>query len=122
MSMRFSAVLAVTLVAIGCNKGTSDRDADNTKRNERDRTAESKTPLDQGENEADRTITQNIRKDVMGSDLSQTAKNVKIVTKDGIVTLRGPVDNDTERSRIETVAVNTTGVKRVDNQLEVKHD
>lgn len=122
MSMRFSAVVAVALVAIGCNKDTTDRDADNTKKNERDRTAETKTPLDQGENEVDRTITQNIRKDVMGSDLSQTAKNVKIVTKDGIVTLRGPVDNDKERSRIETVAMNTTGVKRVDNQLEVKHD
>jgi hyperosmotically inducible periplasmic protein len=73
----------------------------------------------QAEKEADRTITQQIRQQVFKEDdMSRDAKNVKIVTVDGIVTLRGPVQNEAERAEIDHVAKSVDGVKRVDNQLE----
>jgi len=94
--------------------------ADNTEKNERDRKATALTPGDQGESEADRTITQRVRQGVVGHDgLSTTATNVKIITVDGVVTLRGPVKSAEERSTIESIAQRADGVKRVDNQLEI---
>ena len=94
---------------------------DNTRVNERDRDDASLTPPDQQENQTDLKITQLIRKAVMADDsLSFTAKNVKIITAGGKVTLRGPVKSDAERSAIENAARKVAGVKQVDNQLEVK--
>jgi len=94
---------------------------DNTARNERDRNA-TLTPGDQAENEQDRTITQNIRKAVMDDEnLSTNAKNVKIITVNGMVTLRGPVNSDNEKIAIDQKAKAVAGVKSVDNQIEVIH-
>jgi hyperosmotically inducible periplasmic protein len=94
---------------------------DNTKENERDRSAAAVTPTDQRENETDLKITQHIRQAVMADgSLSFTAKNVKIITAGGKVTLRGPVKTDAERSAIESAARKVAGVTQVDNQIEVK--
>jgi hyperosmotically inducible protein len=94
--------------------------ADNTERNERDQNLDTLTPGDQAENEQDRTITQRVRQEVVGrDDLSTTAENVKIITVDGVVTLRGPVSNEQEQSTIAAIAQRVDGVKRVDNQLEI---
>lgn len=95
--------------------------ADNTKKNERDRQDAALTPIDQGNNETDLKITQKIRQAVMADgSLSFTAKNVKIITTGGKVTLRGPVKSDAERAAIETAAKNVAGAGQVDNQIEVK--
>jgi hyperosmotically inducible protein len=124
MKTSFLAVaLAAAVGVVGCNKSADRVDADDTKKNERDKNTQTKTPVDQGENKADLEITKEIRKDVVGKDgLSQSAKNVKIVTKDGVVTLRGPVKSEDEKSTIVSVAEKAPGVKRVDNELEVKQD
>jgi osmotically-inducible protein OsmY len=93
--------------------------ADNTDKNERDRNSAALTSGDQGGTEADRTVTQQIRQGVVGDDaLSTTGKNVKIITVDGVVTLRGPVKTAQEKSTIAAIAQRVNGVKRVDNQLE----
>ena len=93
---------------------------DNTRVNERDRDSQALTPLDQKENESDREITQRIRKAVIADDaLSSSARNVKIITRDGQVTLRGPVKSAQERSAVERAAVTVAGPKRVTNQLEI---
>jgi len=93
---------------------------DNTKQNVIDRDGTTLTPMDQGSSEADRTITQQIRKAVVGHDgLSMDAKNVKIITQGGVVTLRGPVKSAEEKATIAAVSTKTEGVKRVHNQLEV---
>src|SRR5512147_1832432 len=98
-------------------------DADNTKRNARDADGNTVTPMDQGSSDADMSITQQIRKAVVDSDkLSTNAKNVKIITQDGVVTLRGPVKTPEEKAAIASVAQKTGGVKRVDNQLEIERD
>jgi hyperosmotically inducible periplasmic protein len=94
---------------------------DNTNVNERDRNAAALTPTDQRENQTDLKITQQIRQNVMDdSKLSFTAKNVKIITAGGKVTLRGPVKTAEERSAIEAAARKVAGVSQVDNQIEVK--
>jgi hyperosmotically inducible periplasmic protein len=109
------------LAATGCDKGSAaGAPADNTRTNERDRNTAALTPGDQGENEIDRTITQKVRQGVMKDEaLSMTAKNVKIITANSVVTLRGPVKNDKEKADIVAIAQGTDGVKRVDNQLEI---
>jgi hyperosmotically inducible periplasmic protein len=121
-------LLLSTALLVGCSKNrTEDKqvsqtavEPDNSGRNVRDRNDQNKTAGDQSENEADRTITQNIRQAVTADDsLSTNAKNVKIITNDGTVTLRGPVKSEKEKAEIEAKAKQVAGVKRVDNQLEV---
>jgi len=100
------------------NVGTNPN-TDNTAMNQRDR-ANTVTPMDQAENPADRTITQGIRKAIVADPaLSVDAKNVKIITAQGVVTLRGPVKTPKERAIIAEKAQQIAGVMRVDNQLEV---
>jgi len=128
--MKTSIVGLILLAAVGCSKNeepsaSTNGDpmavpADDTGRNARDRKGAEPTAQDQPENAADLSITQQIRKQVVGQDdLSINGKNVKIVTIDGVVTLRGPVKSEKERSDIGSVAKNVDGVKRVDNQLEI---
>jgi osmotically-inducible protein OsmY len=94
--------------------------ADNTGKNVRDRDSNTMVPTDQAENKADLTITQNIRKAVVDDDgLSTTAKNVKIVTANGVVTLRGPVKSAAEKASIEAKARKVAPEAKVQNQLEV---
>jgi hyperosmotically inducible periplasmic protein len=130
--MRISALsLVLVFLAFGCSKKedvskneapsqTAAVPADNSGRNERDRNDATKTAGDQSESEADRTISQNIRKAVTSDDsVSTNGKNVKIITVDGVVTLRGPVKSETEKTNIAAKAQQIAGVKNVENQLEV---
>lgn len=96
-------------------------DADNSRVNKRDRNSANLTPMDQGSSASDRAITQQIRKDLMSDkSLSFTAKNVKVITIDGKVTLRGTVKTEAERTAIEAAARRATGDgARVDSQLEI---
>jgi hyperosmotically inducible protein len=131
--MKYSIFLVLGILAAGCDKhertGTdmeaksattsSATPADNTDKNERDRSGAALTPGDQGGSEADRTVTQQVRQGVVADDaLSTTGKNVKIITVDGVVTLRGPVKSPEEKAAIASIAQRVSGVKRVDNQLE----
>lgn len=94
---------------------------DNTKKNERDRDPGSVTPPDQSNQKSDLKITQEIRKAVMGdSALSFTAKNVKIITSGGKVTLRGPVKTEAEHAAIVAAARRIAGDANVTDQIEVK--
>jgi hyperosmotically inducible periplasmic protein len=96
--------------------------ADNTERNVRDRDDKTLTPTNQGGSAADRDVTAAIRKAIVDNDaLSTNAQNVKIVTIAGVVTLRGPVETSEEKAAIAATAEKTSGVKRVDNQLEIKN-
>jgi len=92
---------------------------DNTAVNERDRNSNSKTPIDQNENQADIDRTAEIRRQVMDAKLSVNGQNVKIITSDGHVTLRGPVDSAEEKNRITEIATKIAGVDKVHNELEV---
>lgn len=124
----FIALLFSIVLIAGCTKDRSgDKqvsqtavEPDNSGRNVRDRDNQTKTSGDQAENEADRAISQNIRAAITADDsLSTNGKNVKIITSDGTVTLRGPVKSDKEKADIEAKAKQIAGVKKVDNQLEI---
>lgn len=96
-------------------------DADNTTLNKRDRDGSTALPTDQKENQADVKITAEVRRMITSDDtMSVNARNVKIVTANGMVTLRGPVNSQAEKDAIETKAKGVAGVSSVDNQLEVK--
>ena len=100
--------------------GTRGYDADNTGKNVRDRDDRSVTPGDQGGSAADRELTANIRKVIVDDDsLSTNAHNVKIVTQNGAVTLRGPVASEKEKQIVAKKAEAVNGVGKVDNQLEI---
>lgn len=108
-------------------QGSQDQDkaaskpANNTGKNVRDRSDSAVTPEDQHSSKEDREITRKIRRAIVKKDgLSTSAKNVKIVTKEGKVTLRGPVNSAEEQQQIAAVAKEVEGVSAVDNQLEVK--
>ncbi len=92
----------------------------NTRVNERDRAPETKTPIDQNENKNDIRITADIRKQIVDAKMSVDAENVKVMTQDGKVTLRGPVKSEDELQRIEKIAVQVAGTGNVKNQLEVE--
>jgi hyperosmotically inducible protein len=131
-------VLAPFVLVVGCNRDNNPVDTthvtggntpaapappaagnDNSARNAHDQ-AGGATPLDQGNNQADLETTQQIRKAIMADDsLSNDAKNVKIITSGGIVTLRGPVRSETERANIELKARKAAGTERVVDELEI---
>src|SRR3954470_21880914 len=120
LSLFSLAALAATAIAqeSSTNAGTA---ADNTARNQRDRSGETKTSGDQSESSPDIKTTAAIRRAVVGDkSLSMAAKNVKIITENGVVTLRGPVNNDEEKTKIAELAQSAAGNAKIDNQLEVK--
>lgn len=94
---------------------------DNTRINERDRESSALTPLDQSSEDRDIELTASIRKAMIGdSSLSFTAKNTKIITRAGLVTLRGTVVNAREKETIEKIALQSAGKGRVVDELEVE--
>jgi hyperosmotically inducible periplasmic protein len=98
-------------------------DTENTERNVRDKSGATLTPEDQKESDVDRKVTANIRRAVVGDEaLSLNAHNVKIITRNGVVTLRGPVKSQAEKAKIGKLARKAAGVKRVNNQLEVESE
>jgi hyperosmotically inducible protein len=127
-------VVALTLLVVPAARATDDsgsntkmqqqqeqKDADDTGRNVRDRQGGAVTPMEQGNNEQDLSITQHIRRAVVNDkNLSTNAHNVKIVTQEGVVTLRGPVKTAQERKSVVTAAWSAPGVKGVQDQLEVE--
>lgn len=71
--------------------------------------------------QADVELTRQIRQELMQQDdLSVDAQNVKIITLNGVVTLRGPVTNKTELNRVAEVAQKFAHGYTVRNELQVK--
>jgi osmotically-inducible protein OsmY len=124
-------LLSISLLVLGGYAGTAQAAEqtqsppaqtapDNTGRNVRDRSGATLTPGDQSESAADRTLTQRIRQAVVADDsLSMTAHNVKIITVNGVVTLRGPVNSAKEKATIDAKAQQIAGATKVKSQLEI---
>jgi hyperosmotically inducible protein len=95
--------------------------ADNTKRNSSEQNKNTDTAEKQSNNKDDLALTQKIRQAVIKDDsLSMSAKNVKIIARDGKITLRGPVDSQQEKDAIAAKAREIAGKDKVEDQLEVK--
>ena len=110
--------LASLILAGGCDKKSDGgHAADNTKANERDR---GPSPMQQGNSQADLETTQAIRKALMADGtLSFDAKNLKVITNDDVVTVRGPVKSQAERATVEDIVRRNAAANRVDLQVEV---
>ena len=94
---------------------------DNTKVNKQDRAQGGVTADQQKENRSDRDLTQQIRKSVIADkSLSGYAHNVKIITQNGAVTVKGPVRSEDERKAIVAKAEEVAGQGKVTDQLSVK--
>ncbi len=136
-TLRALEVLPLAMI-LGIGLGACDRDnptsttrttsgsapVDDTKINERDqpggaaRTAP--TPIDQGNDTDDLAVTQRIRKALIADDtISSDAKNVKIITADGVVTLRGPVRNAEEHAKVARIAESLATPDRVNDELDI---
>ncbi len=99
----------------------ADSALENTERNVRDKGNTTLTPEDQKENESEIKITAAIRQAVVKNEsLSVNAQNIKIITRNGVVTLRGPVESEAENMKLQDIARQTPGVMQVNNQLEIK--
>jgi hyperosmotically inducible protein len=99
----------------------SPSSADNTKTNQRDRSASAPTADQQKENRSDRDITKQIRQSIMkDKSLSTYAHNIKIVTQNGQVTLKGPVRTEDEKRALETKAAEVAGQDKVSSELDIK--
>jgi hyperosmotically inducible periplasmic protein len=123
MTRRGSAIAAAVLtVVLHGMAAATEPAADNTGKNVRDRNDATPTPMDQTKgSDADLARTTEIRKAVVDDDgLSTNAQNVKIVTLEGITTLRGPVASAAEKSRVGEIAARIAGgAGKVRNELEV---
>ncbi|MFC7418439.1 BON domain-containing protein [Iodobacter arcticus] len=94
---------------------------DNTEMNVRDKNGATLTPQMQSNRKEDRMLLAAVRRTVVDDKtLSIFGQNVKILARDGVVTLRGPVDNDSEKNKLGELVKQVAGVTSVLNQLDVK--
>jgi len=117
-------ILAIILGAASWAQNTDSGNVkpDNTKVNKQDRETNQPTADQQANNAADLDLTKNIRRAIMeDKSLSTNAHNVKVISQNGTVTLKGPVKSDTEKSAIVSKAVSLAGgADKVVDQMSVK--
>ena len=122
--MKQTLIALACLSMVGVVAITADDEktkADNTAMNQRDRSGETTTSGDQSNSPADLKVTQAIRSALMkDSELSTNAKNIKVVTANGQVTLRGPVNSAQEKTKINQIARSAAGEAQIVDQLDVK--
>jgi hypothetical protein len=95
---------------------------DNSAQNKKEMKNESATPLDQGNGETDLKITKDIRSGIMDEDLSFDAKNIKIITNNGHVILKGVVKNHDEHMTVLKVAKSHANSSQITDDLKMKND
>ena len=90
---------------------------DNTKTNDR----AGQTSADKQSNaQSDRELTQNVRRAIMqDKNLSTYAHNVKVISQDGQVTLKGPVRSEEEKQAIVAKAAEVAGKDKVVDELTI---
>jgi len=99
--------------------GTAGPNADNSATNRKDGT-DALTPLNQGSSEEDVKETTAVRKAVIAdASLSINAHNIKIITQNGRLTLRGTVDTAAERERVNQLVKDAIGAKPYEDQLNI---
>lgn len=123
---RIALTLVLSSALLGMGTVTMAQDSapvapDNSAVNVRDRNPAAMTAGQQSNAKSDVELTREIRRAVVKDhSLSMMAHNVKIVSANGSVTLRGPVKTEEEKTAIASKAQTIAGADKVDNQLEVK--
>ncbi len=71
-------------------------------------------------NKSDRQLTKEIRRAIVqDKNLSTYAHNIKVISQNGTVTLKGPVRSEDEKTTIEAKAAQIAGEHNVKNELSV---
>ena len=114
----FSCVLMLCVaMPMAAQTGSASSTPDNSANNKPAQT----TADQQSSAGSDRAITQKIRQAVIADkSLSMYAHNVKIITRQGAVTLKGPVRSDAEKQTVESAAAGVVGQGKVTDELTVK--
>src|SRR5262245_38756688 len=113
-------LLSAPLTALAQTAATPSPAPDNSKVNERDRRTDAPTADQQKNNKGDLETTRRVRDAIVkDKTLSTYAHNVKVITQGGVVTLRGPVRSNDEKSAVEAIAVQVAGEGNVRNELEI---
>jgi len=114
-------LLAVLAPAPARAQDTSTPPAATAPDNSATNKAQKKTADQQSNNSADLSITKQIRQAIVGDkSLSTYAHNVKVITTNGVVTLKGPVRSDEEKQAVADKAIAVAGSSSVKNQLSVE--
>jgi hyperosmotically inducible periplasmic protein len=117
---RFAALAGLLMSGLALQTLTAQNQPDNTGVNKQDRSSGAVTADQQKNDHTDRYLTQQIRKAVMADkSLSTYGHNVKIVSQDGAVTLKGPVHSEDERKSIMAKAEQIAGTGKVTDQMSV---
>jgi hyperosmotically inducible periplasmic protein len=112
--------LALSLTIPGLFAQNQPAKPDNSSVNQQDRQSGAITADSQKENRNDRTLTQQIRKSlVKDKSLSTYAHNVKVVSQNGVVTLKGPVRSEDEKRTVEAKAAEIAGRDNVKSEISV---
>ena len=111
--------LLASLTFLLCAGVCSAQAADNSANNKQP----GMTAQQQSNAPSDRAITQKIRKALVADkSLSTYAHNVKIITADGAVTLKGPVKSEEEKEKVASIAAEAVDPSKIDNELTVKSE
>ena len=120
-SLQVCVIVASCLIGSGFAQDQTTPAPDNTTVNQRDKQASEPTADQQKNNPSDLQITKQIRQSLMkDKSLSTYAHNVKIISQNGTVTLRGPVRSDDEKRAVEAKAAEVVGQGKVTSELAVK--
>lgn len=112
-------VVVFAIVNVGIC-GYAAQDAANSEKNKVQIQNNELDARDQGSSPGDVAVTRKIRQDVVAEkSFSSSAKNVKIITRSGHVTLKGPVKSATEKDSIEAIALKVAGKGHVNNEIEI---
>jgi len=129
---KWASVLIATSLSLSCAHAVFAEDSnekfaesqqtapDNTTKNKRDKKLHKQTAENQSNSKSDVDLTAKVRRAIMSEKgMSTDGQNVKIVTVNGVITLRGPVNSEAEKELIGKLAKDS-GAKAITNQLEPK--
>ena len=112
----------VTILFCAATLAVASAQSDNTKTNKRDQNPGEVTADQQKMNASDRELTANIRRALMDDkSLSTYAHNIKIISQNGMVTLKGPVQSEDEKKTVLAKATAVVGsADKLTDQISVK--
>ena len=116
-------IAGFSVCSVPAHAAQSDPQAqpDNTKNNKGDNSPGAVTADQQKMSPADRDMAKKIRRSIASdSSLSSYAHNIKVIVRDGMVTLKGPVHTEDEKNAIGGKASEIAGADKVQNELRVK--
>lgn len=113
--------LSLAMMSVAPRISAQQPAPDNTAVNKRDRDASQPTADQQKNNRSDVAITRDIRRALANDKhLSTYARNIKVITQHGDVTLKGPVRSDDEKQAVEAKAVEIAGADHVKSEVSIK--